>query len=82
MENKITKTRDFSFTVDPENKKVYLTKNPYYSTDQKINLTDNYMWEIDETTKEYNLVKKTEEKKPGKLYYDFLDLPDEYMSQV
>ncbi len=45
-------------------------------------LTDKYMWEIDETTKDYNLVKKTEEKKSGKLYYDFLDLPDEYMSQV
>ena len=45
-------------------------------------LMDKYMWEIDETTKDYNLVKKTEKKKPGKLYYDFLDLPDEYMSQV
>ena len=50
--------------------------------DKAKELTDSYMWEIDETTKDYNLVKKTEEKKPGKLYYDFLDLPDEYMSQV
>lgn len=45
-------------------------------------LIDKYMWEIDETTKDYNLVKKTDEKKQGKLHYDFLDLPDEYMSQV
>ena len=50
--------------------------------DKAKELTDSYMWEIDETTKDYNLVKKTEEKKPGKLYYDVLDLPDEYMSQV
>lgn len=45
-------------------------------------LIDKYMLEIDETTKDYNLVKKTDEKKQGKLHYDFLDLPDEYMSQV
>lgn len=50
--------------------------------DKAKELTDSYMWEIDETTKDYNLVKKTEEKKPGKLYYDFLDLPDEYMSDI
>lgn len=50
--------------------------------DKAQELMDKYMWEIDETTKDYNLVKKTEEKKPGKLYYDFLDLPDEYMSDI
>lgn len=50
--------------------------------DKTQELMTKYMWEIDETTKDYNLVKKTEEKKQGKLYYDFLDLPDEYMSQV
>lgn len=78
MENKITKTRDFLFTVDPENKKVYLTKNPYYSTDQKINLTDEYMWEVDENKQTVDLVKKNTKRKQGYQYYSFLDIPEEY----
>lgn len=70
-----------SIEVDEKTKKVYL-ESPDGRSDKKICLTDKYMWEIDETTKDYNLVEKTKEKKSGKLYYDFLDLPDEYMSQV
>lgn len=70
-----------TFSVDKETKKVYL-ESPDGRSDKKICLTDKYMWEIDETTKDYNLVEKTKEKKSGKLYYEFLDLPDEYMSQV
>lgn len=78
MEKKITKTRDFLFTVDPENKKVYLTKNPYYSTDQKINLTDEYMWEVNENKQTVDLVKKNTKRKQGYQYYSFLDIPEEY----
>lgn len=70
-----------SIEFDKKTKKVYL-ESPDGRSDKKICLTDKYMWEIDETTKDYNLVEKTKEKKSGKLYYDFLDLPDEYMSQV
>lgn len=41
---------------------------------------DSYVWEID-SNGDFNLVKRTDQYH-DKLHYDFLDLPDEYMSQV
>lgn len=49
-------------------------------TQKAKELIDSYIWEID-SNGDFNLVKKTDQD-PDKLYYDFLDLPDEYMSQV
>ena len=48
--------------------------------DKAIELIDSYVWEID-SNGDFNLVKRTDQD-PDKLHYDFLDLPDEYMSQV
>lgn len=41
---------------------------------------DSYVWEID-SKGDFNLVKRNE-RDHDKLHYDFLDLPDELMSQV
>ena len=49
-------------------------------TDKALELMDSYVWEID-SNGDFNLVKRTDQD-PDKLHYDFLDLPDEYMSQV
>jgi hypothetical protein len=49
-------------------------------TQKAKELIDSYIWEID-SNGDFNLVKKTDQD-PDKLHYDFLDLPDEYMSQV
>ncbi len=67
------------FSVDKETKKVYM-ESPDGRSDKKINLTDKYVWEIG-SDDEISLVKRTNQD-PNKQHYDFLDLPDEYMSQV
>ena len=49
-------------------------------TQKAIELIDSYVWEIEQNG-DFNLVKRTDQD-PNKQHYDFLDLPDEYMSQV
>ena len=49
-------------------------------TQKAKELIDSYVWEID-SNGDFKLVKRTDQD-PDKLHYDFLDLPDEYMSQV
>lgn len=48
--------------------------------DKAIGLIDSYVWEIEQNG-DFKLVKRTNQD-PDKLHYEFLDLPDEYMSQV
>ena len=48
--------------------------------DKTLELIDSYVWEIEQNG-DFKLVKRTDQD-PDKLHYDFLDLPDEYMSQV
>lgn len=49
-------------------------------TQKAKELMDSYVWEIEQNG-DFILVKRTDQD-PDKLHYDFLDLPDEYMSQV
>jgi len=43
-------------------------------------LIDSYVWEISKDG-HFKLVKRTDQN-PDKLHYDFLDLPNVYLSQV
>lgn len=76
MEN-IKKLINVEFIVDPKTKTVYLTK-PGYTNDQKINLTDNYLWAVDEEKRTVDLVDKKSKRKKSYKYYSFLDIPEEY----
>lgn len=76
MEN-IKKLTNVDIIVDPETKTVYITR-PVYTNDQKINLTDNYLWAVDEEKQTVDLVEKKSKRKQGYKYYSFLDIPEEY----
>ena len=49
-------------------------------SDKKINLTDNYVWEIDPDD-EIILVNRNEQD-PHKRHYDFLEIPDDLENKI
>ena len=67
------------FGVDKKTKKVYI-ESPDGRSDKKINLTDNYVWEIGPDD-EISLVKRNE-RDPRKRHYDFLELPDDLTNKI